>query len=256
MLQQTKVVEISALPADVSCISPHLSFLGSCCGFAESGSHPWPVSGPSPVWTGPPCHAGCTCSRAAAQGTQRTCIWGHSPTTLPTDYWLLAFHQEQQQKSWTWAYTTRKKCLTEVSSSRMSVGYMNELWVSVITAWVDSSCCTPQSSLQAHQLTSRYHSVWLAVLRVNDRVLLSVLLVLFSTRTGREWVKDTVGSGNIWWARQTEKGSLKISRKQERVKIQDRAGYFTLEGQTLVRVEMYYVWGKQYLTALLLVRVR
>lgn len=146
-----------------------------------------------------------------------------------------------------------KKCLTEVSSSRMSVGYMYELWISV---WVDSSCCTPQSSLQAHQLNSRYRSVWLAVLRVNDRVLLSVLLVLFSTRAGREWVKDTVGSGNIWWARQTQKGSLKISRKQERVKIQDRAGYFTLEGQTLVRVEMYYVWGKQYLTALFSVRVR
>lgn len=67
----------------LSCISPRMSSPGPCCGSAGSGSHPWPVSAPSPAWTGPPCHAGCTCSPAAAQGTQRTCTSGHSPRTSP-----------------------------------------------------------------------------------------------------------------------------------------------------------------------------
>lgn len=50
---------------------------------------------------------------------------------------------------------------------------------------------------------------------------------------GGEWVMNTVGSGNIWWARQPQKGSFKISRKQGRVKIQDWPGEFKLEGQAL-----------------------
>lgn len=61
--------------------SPLMASLGLCCGSAGSGSRPWPASGPSPAWTGPPYHEGCTCSSAAAQGAQRTCIWGHSPMT-------------------------------------------------------------------------------------------------------------------------------------------------------------------------------
>lgn len=92
----------------VCCISPHLSSLGPCCGSAGSGSHPWPVSGPSPVWTDPPCHAGCTCSPAAAQGTQRTCTSGHSPTTSPA-HKLLAVHQAKQRHSCLWAHNPLKR---------------------------------------------------------------------------------------------------------------------------------------------------
>lgn len=64
-----------------------MAFLDLCCGSAGSDSRPWPVSGPSPVWTGPPCHGGCTSSSAAAQAAQRTCIWGHSPMTSLTPRW-------------------------------------------------------------------------------------------------------------------------------------------------------------------------
>lgn len=45
-------------------------------------------------------------------------------------------------------------------------------------------------------------------------------------RSGRgERVTATVSSGNIWWARQTQKGSFETSRKRENVRIQEWAGW-------------------------------
>lgn len=45
-------------------------------------------------------------------------------------------------------------------------------------------------------------------------------------RSGRgERVTATVSSGNIWWARQTQKGSFENSRKRENVRVQEWAGW-------------------------------
>lgn len=101
-----------------------------------------------------------------------------------------------------------------------------------------SSTAERHTEIQFHQLGSRY---LYALLRVNDTFSLHVLRLPFTIGEGTEWVRNTVGSGNIWWARKPQKGSFKISRKQESVQIQDWAGYISLEGQTLVRVEKYYV---------------
>lgn len=123
-------LSISALLSDPTCpnlvalkrfscfdcfwFSPRSSSPDFCCGFGGSGSHPWPVSGPSPVWTGPPCQAGCTCPLVAAlQEPQRTCTADHSPTT-----WL-SVPQRQLQKRNYWTQSFHSKYVEKVSSSKV-----------------------------------------------------------------------------------------------------------------------------------------
>lgn len=161
--------------------SPLMASPGLCCGSAGSGSRPWPASGPSPAWTGPPYHEGCTCSSAAAQGAQRTCIWGHSPMTS-----LLAPLSCSDRQHVFFGQFSERSVQTSLDSRFSSVFNFTKC------EWQIPSPCPP----------------------------------LAFNRSGRgERVTATVSSGNIWWARQTQKGSFENSRKRENVRVQEWAGW-------------------------------